>query len=722
MSQKIARCCAALALAAMTALFGRAMAGVNEPAPYAWQTIPFGGGGFIDGFVYHPKQKDILYARTDIGGLYRFDFAAKRWLPLLDHTSRANADLMGVLAVALDPNDANKVYAACGLYIADWARKGAILRSSDRGKTWQQTDLPVNIGGNADGRGTGERLAVDPRHSEVIYYGSNRDGLWKSSDGGQHFAAAASPAKAISFVFFDAKTGEMLLGSADGKGALYTGKDGAFARAAATPDMVPQRAAVAPDGSLYVSFAGSSATQAVNPSFAETGAVWKRDTAGIWHDVTPVKPGASGKFGYSGIDVGPDGTVAVSTLDRWHPGDDIFVSTDGGANWSGLEARARHDTTPYPWLTSFSGGKDRMGHWIADLKINPFNANEMIYGTGFGAWMTGNLHAMSAPVLFDFAVANLEETATLQLVSPPSGARVLAAFGDIGGGGWSDLTKTPDAILFQPNTENNSSVDYAGLKPLFVVRVVNNSPTHAFLSQDGGLSWSAIASSPYSRPKDGEPWRGPGAMAVSAGATALVWAPEKQAAVYSTDMGKSWAKSNGWPTGGDQMLIPVSDKTVNGVFYVLDRPSMRVLISTDGGASFSPIITGLPAIEGWQTAQLAVTPGHLRDLWIAAPFGLIHSKDANSAVVNCKDVQAAYAVGFGAPKIAGGYPAIYLAGKVKNQDGLWRSDDGGISWTRINDDAHQFGYIGAVSGDMRDYGTIYIAAGGRGLIAGKPAP
>src|SRR5450759_3970220 len=59
---------------------------------YDWKTVPFGAGGFIDGFVYHPTQAGVLYARTDIGGMYRFDAAARAWVPLLDHLAKADSD------------------------------------------------------------------------------------------------------------------------------------------------------------------------------------------------------------------------------------------------------------------------------------------------------------------------------------------------------------------------------------------------------------------------------------------------------------------------------------------------------------------------------------------------------------------------------------------------------------------------------------------------------
>jgi hypothetical protein len=192
----------------------------RSPAAYHWQTVPFGAGGFVDGFLYHPRTPGILYARTDIGGMYRFDFEARRWIPLLDHLGKDDGDLMGILSFAVDPNAPDRVYAASGLYLSQWSRKGAILRSDDRGRTWQKTELPIGVGGNSDGRGSGERLAVDPRNGDVLYFGSNRDGLWKSTDRGRSFARTEAGITGFSLVVADpAVADQVWAGSTDGSGA-----------------------------------------------------------------------------------------------------------------------------------------------------------------------------------------------------------------------------------------------------------------------------------------------------------------------------------------------------------------------------------------------------------------------------------------------------------------------------------------------------------------------
>ena len=358
---------------------------------FTWKTVPWGGGGYIPAFLYHPKSPRILYARTDVGGMYRYDYAAQKWIPLLDHLSRADADLMGVLAMAVDPNDPQKLYAACGLYISEWARKGAILRSSDQGRTWQKFDLPIGVGGNADGRGTGERLVVDPANGNVIYYGSNRDGLWKSSNGGATFARVSSPSQSISLMYFDPRDHTLYLGAVDGKGGLFASKDGGktFAPVSSTPDMIPQRMAQGGDGSLYVTFARGDKPGEINPSNATSGGVWRRDAEGHWQEITPERPVNGAKFGYSGVDVGPDGTLAVTTLNRWWPGGEIFISRDSGKSWMGLHEQVKWHKDDYPWTKDYVNN-GWFGGWLSDVKINPFNKNELIYQDQ-GAWVVTNL-------------------------------------------------------------------------------------------------------------------------------------------------------------------------------------------------------------------------------------------------------------------------------------------------------------------------------------------
>jgi hypothetical protein len=91
------------------------------------------------------------------------------------------------------------------------------------------------------------------------------------------------------------------------------------------------------------------------------------------------------------------------------------------------------------------------------------------------------------------------------------------------------------------------------------------------------------------------------------------------------------------------------------------------------------------------------------------------------------------AVGFGKAAPGRDNPALYIWGSPRGQDspdsragvrGVYRSLDGGASWLRINDDAHQYGGPGDgqfIVGDMNRFGVVYMSTAGRGIVYGRPA-
>ena len=139
---------------------------------YVWRDAKVGGGGYIPNIIFSPVKRGLVYLRTDMGGIYRWDAKEWVWLPLQDDNPEPN--YRGIESIAPDPVDPDVVYAAVGTYHHG---PSAILRSADRGDSWEIVPVPFRMGGNEEGRGLGERLAVDPRIFGRVYIGTDGRGI-----------------------------------------------------------------------------------------------------------------------------------------------------------------------------------------------------------------------------------------------------------------------------------------------------------------------------------------------------------------------------------------------------------------------------------------------------------------------------------------------------------------------------------------------------------------
>jgi hypothetical protein len=173
----------------------------------------------------------------------------------------------------------------------------------------------------------------------------------------------------------------------------------------------------------------------------------------------------------------------------------------------------------------------------------------------------------------------------------------------------------------------------------------------------------------------------------------------------------------------------VADSVNSNKFYAFDSRSGKFYLSTNGAADFAATEPELPVAEsfgngfgvGGDDGVVCATLGNEGDIWINfRTDGLYHSTNSGSAFAKLGNVQQAYSLGFGKAVFGGKYPALYLIGKISDVQAVFRSDDSGVTWTCINDDQHQFGWISHVTGDPRIYGRVYFVTGGRGVIYGDP--
>ena len=81
------------------------------------------------------------------------------------------------------------------------------------------------------------------------------------------------------------------------------------------------------------------------------------------------------------------------------------------------------------------------------------------------------------------------------------------------------------------------------------------------------------------------------------------------------------------------------------------------------------------------------------------------------------DIYGATSVALGKPAPGATYSAaVYAVGVMDGVWGLYRSDDGGDTWSRMNDEQHQFGGMGNLAADHEVYGRVYVSGTGRGLL------
>ncbi|MGB8451132.1 MAG: X2-like carbohydrate binding domain-containing protein [Anaerocolumna sp.] len=745
---------------------------------YSWQNAQIGGGGYVVNVIFNQSEENLIYARTDMGGAYRFNPVTDRWIPLQDHIGFADWNNLGCDSLATDPVDTNRVYIAAGTYVNDWtSSNGCILRSGDKGDTWEVTELPFKIGANMLGRSMGERLVVDPNSNNVLYMGTRSgNGLWKSTDYGVTWNQVTSftqvgdyaPADDDPTLYDDTLTGVVwvtfdpassqtgtpcqtiyagVANKAESGGTpentIFYTTDGGITWSAVTGQPAagyfPHHGVLSSGGILYVSYSNG-----VGPYDGSKGDVWKYNTAtGIWTQISPVPSSSDDNYyGYGGLSVDaqdPD-TLIATTLNSWWPDANIFRSTDGGTTWTrfwewnGYPDRILNytqDISNSPWLTFGKQSQPpepfpKIGWMMGNISIDPFDSDRMFYSTGATVYTADNLTALDSGGQVNLTVKSLgiEQTAVLSLISPPDGsAHLISGLGDLTGFVHEDLTEVPDMMMITPYFSSTTGMDYAELNPTKYVRVGNTdagTSSRIGISYDTGNNWSAGTNCWSVTSTD---TTGGGKVAMSADGNAIVWAPSGKVPCYSVTSGNSWTACAGLPT--DAALA--SDRVNPDKFYGFSGGTFYV--STDGGATFAAAATGLPDPSSSPSPETTpvnfkAMPGIEGDIWLAGgsegnDYGLYHSTDSGATFTRLSNVEETDVVGFGMAAPAESYMALYISAQINGVRGIFRSDDAGSTWVRINDDEHQYGRTNmCITGDPRIYGRVYLGTNGRGIVYG----
>ena len=160
-----------------------------------WRMIGPFRGGRTRAAAGVPSQPNVFYIGAVNGGVWKSDDYGRTWNPIFDHESTQS---IGAIAVAA--SDPNIVYVSSGegLHRPDLSVGNGIYRSTDAGKTW--THLP----GLKDGQQI-PALAVDPRDANKVFaavlghpYGPSEErGIYRSTDGGQNWQRVITDRKSV---------------------------------------------------------------------------------------------------------------------------------------------------------------------------------------------------------------------------------------------------------------------------------------------------------------------------------------------------------------------------------------------------------------------------------------------------------------------------------------------------------------------------------------------
>ena len=148
-----------------------------------WRLVGPFRGGRTRAATGVPGQPNVFYVGQVDGGVWKTTDYGRTWNPIFD-----NEPTQSIGAIAVAPSDSNIVYVASGegLRRPDLSVGDGIYKSTDAGKTWQHSRRL------RDGQQI-PALAVDPRDPNRLFaavlghpYGANEErGIYRSTDGGQ---------------------------------------------------------------------------------------------------------------------------------------------------------------------------------------------------------------------------------------------------------------------------------------------------------------------------------------------------------------------------------------------------------------------------------------------------------------------------------------------------------------------------------------------------------
>ncbi|KAG8899715.1 hypothetical protein FRC00_001041 [Tulasnella sp. 408] len=395
--------------------------------------------------------------------------------------------------------------------------------------------------------------------------------------------------------------------------------------------------------------------------------------AWITFDASSSSSGQATKRIFVGVD--PKANVGTAS---------VYVSNDAGATWSAVSGQPLTNNLPHKGVISPSQG----------LLYITYNNNAGPYDGTLGTVQKYN-------------IATGVWTDITPKPSDYNGSDHSGMY-DVEGFVHNSLDTVPTTKFTGPLWGGVTSLDWAGQVPTTIVRIGNDGGNtngkQVAISTNSGSSWSI----------DNGAWDYAvgGKAAISAQGDVVLWATSTNGTLVSRYT-NTFTVVSSLPSSGVQIA---SDKVNNAVFYA--AAGNKFYLSKDYAVTFA----ATSATLGSSTATKGITVNvkATGDVWVSTDVGLFHTVNNGTTFTQISGFTVAYSVSTGASKTTGGYPAVFVFGTYNGNPGLWRSDDQGLTWNRLDDAAHGFGSQEAnyVSGDPRAWGRVYVGTNGRGIFYG----
>ncbi len=699
----------------------------------AWQTLKVGGGGFVRGM--NIASDGTMVTRTDTNGA--FLYSGTQWNQLFNASSMPGSYLNnltltidynqgGCFEIQIAPSNTQILY---GVY------EGYVWVSSNQGATWTKTAFTQNLTGMLpnDSYGQyGQRMAIDPQNSNIVFVGTENNGLWYTTNGGTSWTQVSTSSipvgtgAGITGILFDPSSGVVggakqgIYAASSSIGVYHSTNGGStWALTSSGPTSVVN-AAIDTSGNYYaVGNAGAG--------------IWKY--TGTW---TEVFTGSSPQA----IAINPFNQSIVVAVSQ---GGQVNISYNAGSSWSGQNNNTTLVSTDIPWLYQANQSNPvGSGQYLdaGGLAFSPVTNGLLIQSAGTGTWqmsvpLSGGTSS-TALTWTDFTPA-IEQLVSNEIVIPPvSGSVPVLACWDRPFFFLSSLASYPSTYgpINSDTIQMGWSIDYASSNPAYVFGLSTYNNNQSGYTSNNGATWT-IFSSAY------QPGGTYGGTIAASTPTNIILAPSGGVQPgYTTNGGSSWtgitlpgvSSWSGFQASYAYKQRAVTADRVSANTFYLYFPGNGVYTSTNSGVTWTKQYSGyIESNSSWAGvhSKIMSVPGNAGHLFYTSgnvggqtqtsnqsvPFYRSTNSGVNwSSVSGILGVQA-FAFGAVAPTYT--YPSIYVIGYVGTVFGVYVSLDDAVTWTYLgnpNAANSTLQWICSIAADPNNFGYVYVGTTGGGFM------